>query len=221
VPDSSAVEPSLYGAVGLVLGAAAIAALLAGLDTALKVREPTLAFKTKEWWGLWAVNCIVAFVILYAAEDSGRLTLSSFLGFLTAIFSYPLLLHTKLFTLRGEDPKDEKSFGPQFFLEAAEKLLSPGMEESIQEMGAKLYAEWRAKDIGKIGAAARAYVTSHALPNNHPRSRDDVLTWVDRLVADSQANPVNSDKNCGALFVEIQSIGNLRGVRWVLRQSKA
>jgi hypothetical protein len=204
-----------------VLVASALAAFLACLDTAVKVREPSLAFKTKEWWLLWLVNCAVAFIVIYAAGENGKLSLSSFLGFCTAVFGYPLLLHAKLLSFRGDTPEEERSVGPQFFLEVAERLLVPGMRESIDQKSATFLALWRRDlNMAKLGKSAQDYIRPHAWPQNGTKPKEEIQSWVDKLMADTQANPGNADDNARALFLQIREIGGLRGVRWVLRQSK-
>jgi hypothetical protein len=40
------------------------------------------------------------------------------------------------------------------------------------------------------------------------------------LLADATANPANADDNARALFIEIEKIGGLRGIRWILKQSQ-
>lgn len=212
--DSSAIL-----AVALWVVASALAAFLAALDTATKHRDPGTALKTREWWVLWVVNLIVAFVVIYGAYLTNRLDLS-FFGFVAAVFGYPLLLHTRLFTIRGAKPEDDKSVGPEFLLQLADNLLLPGIEESIQEQSARLIKQWRQTDIQKLGPTTKDYLASHAWPPDHPRTREQTLHWVEQLLADATANPANADDNARALFIEIEKIGGLRGIRWILKQSQ-
>jgi hypothetical protein len=101
--------------LSLVLAGAALAALLVCLDTPFKskIPQPTLVFRTKEWWLLWLVNGLIASALIYISASSGKVDLATFVGFLTVILGYPALLKMRFFTLRADDPKDEKSIGPE------------------------------------------------------------------------------------------------------------
>jgi len=205
--------------MALLIWAALLAALLTCLDTALKSEEPIFALRTKEWWFLLFANGAVAFIIIYAARENEKLDPATFLGFFTAVFGYPLLLHAKLFSIRGNDPADDKSVGPQFVLEVAERFCSPGIRNSIDEMAGSFILEWRKADIAKLGEAAKVYIRSFSLPTNNSPTKEEILRWVDDLVTDTQQNPAHAGDNAEALFVRIREIGKLRGTRWVLKQN--
>lgn len=202
-----------------MFAASALAAFLTCLDTATKSNEPLFALRTKEWWILLLINGGVAFLILYAAKERSMIDPSSVLGFFSAAFGYPLLLHTKLFSIRGNTPEDDKSVGPQFLLELADRVCLPGIRDSIDEMAAALVLEWRQADMARLGESTKDYLNAHSWPQNSPRSKQDVLSWVDKLITDTTATPGNADNNARALFLQIQEIGGLRGARWVLEQS--
>jgi hypothetical protein len=208
----------MFQAIILWIIASSLAAFLASLDTAGRYPEPPTVFSTKEWWILWITNVILAFVVIFSAYLMGRVELT-FISFFAVIFGYPLLLHSKLFTLRGTSPEEDKSFGPEFVLQIAEKILLPGISESIQENGAKLLHKWRAIDIRILGSTTKDYITSHKLPDGYKRTKEDTIKWIDNLVSDAKANPKQTDANKRSLFSTVEIIGKYRGIRWVLAQA--
>lgn len=207
--------------IALMLGASALAAFLTCLDTAIKSQDPWFALRTKEWLLLWLVNSGVACMLFYAAQEKGLLDpSSSFLGFFSAVFGYPLLLHTKLFSIRGNTPEDDKSAGPQFLLELADRVCAPGIQVSINEMAAKLVLEWRQVEMIRLGASAKDYLLTCSWPSDSAQSQEQVLSWVDELVAQAGTAPGQADANIRTLFQRLQNLGGLRATRWVLKQSK-
>ena len=201
--------------LALLVGIAALlAALLSCLDVATKAKEPKYALRTKEWWWLVGANFLVAYAVIYAAQVYELVALRTFPGYLSAVFGYPLLLHTKLFSLRrGEE---ETSVGPQLLLEKAERFLLPGIEKSIDEKAAKWAGEWRSADWSSISMFAKDYVNAQQSPDNDNKK---ISEWIDRLVEEVKLTPERKNDNADALFVKIREIGGLRGVNWILRQS--
>jgi hypothetical protein len=141
------------------------------------------------------------------------------MGFAAAIFGYPLLLQSKLFTIRGETPATDKSAGPQLLLEVADTLLSPGIRDSIDERRAKTLAKWHECTFEAIGEKARNYLASHDWPANHSRTKEEVLHWLEELLEDVTSNPSHKPKNTEALFLEVNRVGGLRGALWILKQA--
>ena len=180
----------------------------------MKVEEPTYALRTKEWWWLVGANFLVAGVVIYAAQASGLIDLYTFLGWISAVIGYPLLLHTKLFSLRGGD--EETPVGPQLLLEKAERFFLPGIEKSINEKAAKWASEWRSADWSSISLFAKDYVNSQQSLDN----KVEILRWIDQLVEEARQTPAQKNDNAASLLVQIREIGGLRGVNWILRQSK-
>lgn len=198
--------------IGIV---ALLASLLSCLDIATKAKEPKYALRTKEWWCLVGVNFPVAYAVIYAAQVYDFINLCTFPGWVSAVIGYPLLLHTKLFSLRGGG--EDTPIGPQLLLEKAERFLLPGMEKSIDEKAAKWASEWRSADWSSIGRFAKDYV--NAQQSLDEENRNESLAWIDELVAEVKKNPKQKAANADALFVKIREIGGLRGVNWILRQS--
>ncbi|NMB88688.1 MAG: hypothetical protein GYA17_10025, partial [Chloroflexi bacterium] len=172
-----------------------------------------------EWLLLWLANAVVAFVVIYIAYSSNQIQLTV-MGFVGAVVGYPVLLHAKLFTFRGATPAEDKSVGFEFILQMADNLLQPGITQSLEEMSATLVKEWRAVPFVQLAPVAKDYVTSHSLPEGHPRTKDEIREWIDQLLADAQTNPGNADDNARALYTEMELIGGMRGIRWILQHSK-
>ena len=209
--------------VYLALAAAIPAAFLACIDAIIKLRlkEPALAFSTKEYWFFVASNVVLAWIVIYGVGSYRDLPLATFAGFFAAIFAYPLLLHTKIFTVRGETPQHERSFGPQLVLEYAETLLLPGIAKTIEEKTARCCGDYRirsatAPEFQKICNAAENYVGT----KSKPKQRDEALTYVKTLYADAVQHPNNLADNAAALFYKIEEVGGIRGARFVLKNAK-
>jgi hypothetical protein len=206
-----------FWSIAFVVGAACIAALITCVDSATKIKEPIFAIRTWEWILLWLINAAVACAVLGAALSKNWL-IPSWMGFAAAVFGYPLLLQSKLFTIRGDEPEGDRSAGPQLLLEVADILLSPGIRDSVDEKRATILSEWHERNLDTIGAKARDYLASRDWPPSHPKTKDEALRWLEELLEDVRCNPANKAKNAEALFLEVNRVGGLRGTRWILRQ---
>lgn len=223
------------GAVGvslpLVFAGAALAAFLVCLDLPFKskIPQPTLVFKTREWWLLWFFNGIVASGLIYVAAAAGKINLLTFLGFIGVILGYPAILKMRLFTFRADNPIDEKSMGPQIVLDLAEAFLLPGITDSIEErtsdlidqyvdLGQKLNTSGQAENFRKISEMSKNYIGG--ISGIKASEKDAATKYVDELIADTRSTPTNAGSNARALFFKVQNLGGFRGVRWVLAKAK-
>jgi len=151
---------------------------------------------------LAATQCGVACLIIYTALSKNWLS-PGVLGLVAAIFGYPLLLQSKLFTIRGQGPDADRSAGPQIVLELFDRFLSPGIDASIDDMRATTLAEWHKCDIEKLGATVRNYLASHDWPTGHARTKEETLRWLEKLLEDARANSGHRGENGEALFLEV------------------
>jgi hypothetical protein len=135
-----------------------------------------------------------------------------------------------LFTLRTDDPKDEKSIGPQIVLDLAEAFLLPGIKDSIEErtselldqyvnLGQRLNAAGRAENFHKLSDTAKNYIGG--ITGINQKEKDATVRYIDQLIDDTDAAAAdNAGDNTRALFFKIQNYGGYRGVRWVLSKAR-
>ena len=195
-----------------------LAALFPTLDTAGKEDDPLAALRTRECALLWLFNIILAVVaerVLFGYESLPY----SFYGFLAFLVGFPMILQSKIFTVRLPNSTQDTSIGFELFLQIANRFLIPGIRKSIQEADATLLGSWLTCDVSKLGNSAKNYVTSHDLPPNFGRTKEALIQWIDSLVQDAIANP-GSDVNLRTLYLDIYKIGGTRGVRWIVNNCK-
>jgi len=207
-----------YPNLAVWLGVAAIAGTLAVLDTASKHGEWESVVRTWGWQTLLAVNILIAMIVVYVFatwdDSSAPLTHAKVFG---VVFGYPLLLRSKLFSFRT--PQGEGfSAGPELVLQLFERLLIPGIKESVRQQSAQLLGEWRNADATKLANNVKDYLATHELPAGHPKSKADVETWVKQLFDDIAA--ATRDDNLRLVYQEAERVGGLRGVRWILSKSR-
>jgi hypothetical protein len=129
---------------------------------------------------------------------------------------YPFLIHTKIFTIKGESPEKDISIGFEFFYQKVTSLLTPGIERSIEERGSRLLEDFRGMSIETIVERAKDYITPKSLPPDVDKAK--LFAWLDEIKADTQRNPQNEDDNKRAIFGKIQEIGGYRGIRYIMKR---
>ena len=95
--------------------------------------------------------------------------------------------------------------------EVAESLSRPGRPKTLDK--------WHECSAEAIGEKTRNYLASRDWPSDHPKTKEQVLRWLEELLEDGKANPGHKAKNAEALFLEVNRIGGLRGARRILRQA--
>ncbi|MBM4465895.1 MAG: hypothetical protein FJ014_10140 [Chloroflexi bacterium] len=193
------------------LTAGLVSAVLVMLDVISESREPYEAILTLEVGLLYLVNVIIAGLITYVLYLTGRVQLG-FLAWSGVVLGYPLLMHTKLFTIKGETAEQNVSVGLEVVYQQVSKLLLPGIDKSIEERGSRLLARFRALPIARIVSKAKDYITPKAIEN-----KQAIMNWLDEMQNDAAQNPEHEDDNKRAIFAKIQEIGGYRGVRYILR----
>lgn len=188
-----------------------ISAALTMLDVISESREPFEAISTREVGILYLVNVIVAGLITYALYLANRIPLS-FLAWTGVVLGYPLLTHTKIFTVRGETAEESISVGFEAVYQQVSKLLRPGIDKSIDERGSRLLATFKAMPMDKIVDRAKDYITPKDIPQ-----KQEVMNWLDERKNEADQNPELADENKRAIFIKIQDIGGYRGIRYILR----
>lgn len=193
------------------LSAGLISAVLVMLDVISETKEPYEAITTLEVVLLYLINVVIAGLITYVLYLTGRVQLG-FLAWSGVVLGYPLLMHTKLFTIKGETAQENISVGLEVVYQQVSKLLLPGVDKSIEERGSRLLTAFRALPMDRIVDKAKDYIT----PKNIEK-KQETMTWLDEMKTDASQNPEHEDDNKRAIFAKIQDIGGYRGVRYVLR----
>lgn len=204
-------------APGLCLLAASIAGLLLAVDTIAAHREWGAAMRTREWALWWLANVAVAFVGIYVLYSQRKLELS-FLGLVTVIAGYPLLLTGRVGTM----PADGKAVSLDAALQAVRKMLVPRIDDSIKEQKLRVLRQWHRSDFGRLVAAAQDYL---ALPrtasSDAARKRTaEVSRWLAELDAVTGSDEALRGRNTRTMFVQFDELGGLRAVQWILRNSR-
>jgi len=193
------------------LSAGLVSAALIILDVISESKEPYEAISTLEVGLLYLANVIIAGLITYVLYVTDRIQLG-FLAWMGVVLGYPLLIHTKLFTVRGETPEKDISVGFELVYQQVSRLLLPGIDKSIEERGARLLAKFRAMPIERIVSKAKDYITPKAIEN-----KQAIMNWLDEMQSDAEENPEHCDDNKRAIFAKILDIGGYRGIRYILR----
>lgn len=194
------------------LTAGLFSAVLVILDVVSESKEPYEAISTPEVGLLYLVNVIIAAVITYVLYLTNRIQLD-ILPWVGVVLGYPLLMHTKLFTIKGRTAEENISVGLEVVYQQISKLLLPGIDKSIEERGSRLLADFRAMPMARIVSKAKDYITPKAI-----KDKQAIMNWLDEMQADAEQNPDHADDNKRAIFAKIQEIGGYRGIRYILRR---
>ncbi len=193
------------------LSAGLISAVLFMLDVISETKEPYEAITTREVMALYLVNVVIATLITYVLYLTDRVELG-FLAWMGVVLGYPLLMHTKVFTIKGQTPADNISVGFEVIYQQVSKLLLPGVDKSIEERGSQLLTAFRALPMDRIVEKAKDYITPKNIEN-----KQAVMDWLDEMQSDAEQTPEHADNNKRAIFAKIQDIGGYRGIKYILR----
>jgi hypothetical protein len=193
------------------LSAGLVSAVLFMLDVISETKEPYEAITTLEVLALYLVNVVIAALLTYILYLTERVQLG-FLAWMGVVLGYPLLMHTKLFTIKGQTPAENISVGFEIVYQQISKLLLPGIDQSIEERGSQLLTAFRALPIDRIVDKAKDYITPKNIEN-----KQAVMDWLDEMKADAEQHPDQADNIKRALFAKIQDIGGYRGIKYILR----
>jgi hypothetical protein len=193
------------------LSAGLVSAVLFMLDVISETKEPYEAITTLEVLALYLVNVVIAALLTYILYLTERVQLG-FLAWMGVVLGYPLLMHTKLFTIKGQTSAEDISVGFEIVYQQISKLLLPGIDQSIEERGSQLLTAFRALPIDRIVDKAKDYITPKNIEN-----KQAVMDWLDEMKADAEQHPDQADNIKRALFAKIQDIGGYRGIKYILR----
>jgi hypothetical protein len=193
------------------LSAGLVSAVLFMLDVISETKEPYEAITTLEVLALYLINVVIATLITYVLYLTDRVQLG-FLAWIGVVLGYPLLMHTKLFTVKGATPAENISVGFEVIYQQVSKLLLPGVDKSIEERGSRLLTAFRALPMDRIVDRAKDYITPKNIEN-----KQAVIDWLDEMENDTEQNPEHADDNKRAIFAKIQDIGGYRGIKYILR----
>jgi len=193
------------------LSAGLVSAVLFMLDVISETKEPYEAITTLEVVVLYLVNVVVAALITYVLYLTERVQLS-LLAWISLVLGYPLLMHTKVFTIKGQTPAQNISVGFEVVYQQVSKLLLPGVDRSIEERGSRLLTAFRAMPMDRIVDKAKDYITPKNIENTQA-----VLAWLDEMKNDAEQNPDQADDIKRAIFAKIQEIGGYRGIKYISR----
>ena len=171
--------PTLFWIVAAIL-----AAFIIVLETATNRSDPSSVMRTKEWWILWGINTAIAFILIYGAKLADRISIG-YAGFFAAIFGYSILLHAKIFTIRGADRQDDASVGPEYVLTLFDKLLQKNIDRSLIEQRSELLVNWRNRSSTSFQKLVQ--VSQDYLASSSSNAKDS--QWMDSLLTDAKANP--------------------------------
>jgi hypothetical protein len=193
------------------LSAGLVGAVLVMLDVISESKEPYEAILTREVGLLYLVNVIIATLITYVLYVTDRVQLS-FLAWTGVVLGYPLLMHTKLFTVKGKEPEENISVGVEVVYQQVSRLLLPGIDKSIDERGSRLLTAFRALPMDRMVEKAKDYITPKSIEN-----KQAIVDWLDERKNEVEQNPELADENKRTIFAKIQDIGGYRGIRYILR----
>ena len=181
------------------------------LDVISETKEPYEAITTLEVVLLYLVNVLIATLITYVLYLTDRVQLS-FLPWVGVVLGYPLLMHTKLFTIKGATAAENISVGVEIVYQQVSKLLLPGIDKSIEERGSRLLTAFRALPMDRIVIKAKDYITPKEIED-----KQAIMDWLDEMKNDADQNPAHADNNKRAVFAKIQDLGGYRGIKYILR----
>jgi hypothetical protein len=193
------------------LSAGLVSAVLFMLDVISETKEPYEAITTLEVALLYLVNVVIATLITYVLHLTDRIELS-FLPWVGVVLGYPLLMHTKLFTIKGATAAENISVGFELVYQQVSELLLPGIDKSIEERGSRLLTAFRALPMDRIVSKAKDYITPKDI-----EEKQAVMNWLDEMQNDADQSPEHADNNKRAIFAKIQDIGGYRGIKYILR----
>ncbi len=193
------------------LSAGLISAVLFMLDVISETKEPYEAITTPEVVVLYLVNVVIAALITYVLYLTDRVELG-LLAWIGVVLGYPLVMHTKVFTIKGQTPAENISVGFEVVYQQVSKLLLPGVDKSIEERGSRLLTDFRALPMDRIVDKAKDYITPKNIEN-----KQAVVDWLDKMKADADQDPDRADNIKRAIFAKIQDIGGYRGIKYILR----
>ncbi len=193
------------------LSAGLISAALFMMDVISETREPYEAITTLEVAILYLVNVVIAALITYVLYLTDRVQLS-FLPWVGVVVGYPLLMHTKIFTVKGKTATENISVGLEVVYQQVSKLLLPGIDKSIEERGSRLLTAFRVLPMDRIVDKAKDYITPKNIEN-----KQAVIGWLDQMKNDAEQHPDQADNIKRAIFAKIQDIGGYRGIKYILR----
>lgn len=186
-------------------------AVLVILDVVAESKEPYEAISTREVMLLYGFNVIIAGLISYVLHMTDRVQLG-FLPWFGVVLGYPLLMHTKLFTVKGESAEKDISLGLEEVYQQVSRLLIPGIDRSIEERGSRLVNAFRDLPMDQIVNRAKDYITAKQIENEQA-----VMNWLDEMQSDAEQNEDHADDNKRAIAAKIIEIGGYRGIKHILR----
>jgi len=193
------------------LSAGLVSAVLVMLDVISETREPYEAITTVEVMLLYLVNVSIATLITYVLYLTDRLQLG-FLAWIGVVLGYPLLIHTKLFTIKGKTPALNISVGFEVVYQQVSKLLIPGIDKSIEERGSRSLTAFRAMPMDRIVEKAKDYITPKVIED-----KQAIMSWLDEMKNEAEQDPDQADNIKRAIFAKILDIGGYRGIKYILR----
>lgn len=193
------------------LSAGLVSAVLVMLDVISETREPYEAITTVEVMLLYLVNVSIATLITYVLYLTDRLQLG-FLAWIGVVLGYPLLIHTKLFTIKGKTPAQNISVGFEVVYQQVSKLLLPGIDKSIEERGSRSLTAFRAMPMDRIVEKAKDYITPKVIED-----KQAIMSWLDEMKNEAEQDPDQADNIKRAVFAKILDIGGYRGIKYILR----
>lgn len=193
------------------LSAGLVSAVLVMLDVISETREPYEAITTVEVMLLYLVNVSIATLITYVLYLTDRLQLG-FLAWIGVVLGYPLLIHTKLFTIKGKTPAQNISVGFEVVYQQVSKLLLPGIDKSIEERGSRSLTAFRAMPMDRIVEKAKDYITPKVIED-----KQAIMSWLDEMKNEAEQDPDQADNIKRAIFAKILDIGGYRGIKYILK----
>ena len=193
------------------LSAGLVSAVLVMLDVISETREPYEAITTVEVMLLYLVNVSIATLITYVLYLTDRLQLG-FLAWIGVVLGYPLLIHTKLFTIKGKTPAQNISVGFEVVYQQVSKLLIPGIDKSIEERGSRSLTAFRAMPMDRIVEKAKDYITPKVIED-----KQAIMSWLDEMKNEAEQDPDQADNIKRAVFAKILDIGGYRGIKYILK----
>lgn len=198
-----------------------VAAFLVCLKMALEHKETAFVLTQKTFWILVMIHSLIAGLVCYLIFVKGKAGNDGidFVSTTTiaALFGYPLLLRSKLFTFNTG--KEQVSAGPEELLTRVEKRVIEVIDRSLVFKRAAMLDDWLKQDPEIIRTKTKNILQGlDASTLVRGKTITELSNWVDTAVNDYLANKNNSAAldNLRAIFSLLLEVGGLRAVYQII-----
>ncbi len=193
---------------------AVLAGVVAMIDVVVQSDEVYEAVRTNEVVLLYLVNVLIAAVITYLLATTTNIQVGLLSG-VGVVLAYPVLLHTKLFSVQSPTANQPIDVGFEWVYKRVSDWLVPNIRNSIEERASEYVREFRAMDMADLVTETKDYLSTKAVL---AEQLGELSAWLDRLQQDAANNPNREDSNKRAIFEKVRDVGSYRGVRHIIKR---